>query len=202
MLLRICRNYCLPLILVLLIGGCCTPPISESLPVTTHPQETSMWCWAASGEMVMDYLGHGVDQCTQANNRFGRTDCCNTPTPGACVQGGWPEFAKYNFSSVHTTDAALSWTDLKRQISRSRYCKKRPFAFTWYWPGGGGHMMVAKGYYTLRLAAVTLNLVEMIDPLPVGVGDTRWITYDYYVASPGHHTHWDDYYNVTYTGGP
>lgn len=73
---------------ILFTTGCvCTPAPTESLNVTLHPQETGMWCWAASGQMVMDYLGHDVAQCVQANNRFSRTDCCQGgPCPGVnCV---------------------------------------------------------------------------------------------------------------------
>ena len=72
---------------------------TKTLNVQLLPQLTNMWCWAASAEMVMKYEGHDVPQCKQANHEFGRTDCCNNPTPGACVQGGWPEFAVWGFSS-------------------------------------------------------------------------------------------------------
>ena len=53
-------------------------------------------------------------------------------------------------------------------------------------------MMVAHGYKTEEGA----NFVEMLDPWSPCVGDLSFITYDYYVQSPGHHTHWDDYYKV------
>jgi hypothetical protein len=174
----------------------CQPKESESLDVTLRPQQTNMWCWAASGQMVMEYLGHNIAQCTQANNRFGRTDCCNTPVPGGCVNGGWPEFGKYGFESKNTTNAALSWNDLRKQISDSRYCKGRPFCFTWRWNGGGGHMMVAIGYKTVE----GVNYVEMLDPWAPNVGNHSFITYDAYVSGSTY-THWDDYYDVTYTGG-
>jgi hypothetical protein len=65
---------------------------TNPLPVNLYPQQTDAWCWAASGEMVMSYLGGMVSQCEQANRRFAHTDCCNTPTPASCNQGGWPEF--------------------------------------------------------------------------------------------------------------
>ena len=183
-------------IAMVFIAGCCTPKALESLPVTLHPQETSMWCWAASGQMVMDYLGHDVSQCVQANNRFGMTNCCNTPTPGACVNGGWPEFAKYDFDSQHTTNAALTWSQLKTEISNSTNCMKRPFCFTWHWNGGGGHMMVAIGYSTVD----GVNMVEINDPWAPNVGDHRIITYNAYVSGSTY-THWDDYYRITYKGG-
>lgn len=182
----------------LLIAGCCHPRASESLAVTVHPQETSMWCWAASGQMVMDYLGHNVSQCVQANNRFGRTDCCNSPVPNGmkCIKGGWPEFGKYNFEFKTTSNAPLSWDDLMEQISTEKHCGKKPFCFTWHHSGGGGHMMVAIGYTTVG----GTNYVEMLDPWPPNVGDHRFITYDTYV-SPPNKTHWDDYYNIKYIGG-
>ncbi len=190
---------------ILAITGCCIPKPLESLPVTLHPQETRMWCWAASGQMVMDYLGHDVSQCVQANNRFGRTDCCDggpCPFPN-CVSGGWPEFEKYGFTCKITSDAALSWVDLKRQISTSTCCLQKPFCFTWHSTFGGGHMMVAIGYMTIVSAfpSFEIDLVEVLDPWPPCVGDHYFITYDWYVESPGHHTHWNDYYDVTYVGG-
>jgi hypothetical protein len=189
-----------------MLTGCCNPGSSTNLSVTLHPQETVNWCWAASGQMVMDYLGTSPSQCTQANNRFGRTDCCNIdlcPPPTeppvyvnaictGCVCGGWPEFSKYGFTSKHTTDAPLSWTNLKKQVSTNKYCKKRPYCFTWHWDGGGGHMMVVKGYLTQN----GTRYVRILNPGPPCVGDEDTITYEEYVEHPGHHTHWDDYYDV------
>lgn len=147
-----------------------------------------MWCWAASGEMVMDFLGTNVSQCDEANKRFGRTDCCNSSVPSACVNGGWPEFDKYNFTFATTSDAPLSWDQVKDQI----YCKKKPFAYSWHWTGGGGHMMVAIGYVTIN----GTNYVSINDPWAPNVGDQRVMTYAAYVDGSGY-THWNDYYDVT-----
>lgn len=198
--------------LALLLSSCCSPALVGALPVQMHSQETSNWCWAASGQMVMDYLNHDVAQCTQANNRFGRTDCCNIdlcPTPteapqynaaGSCINcacPGWPEFGKYDFTFERTSNAALSWDDLRKQVSNQRYCKKKPFAFSWHWAGGGGHMMVVKGYLTLA----GTNYVVILDPWAPCAGDERIITYADYVENPGSWTHWDDFYDITYAGG-
>lgn len=174
---------------VIVVAGCCSPEVASTLPVAMRAQETSMWCWAASGEMTMEYLGApDIRQCDEANKRFGRTDCCNNPVPGGCVQGGWPEFEKYGFTASHTTDEALDWGRVRSQI----YCAKRPFAFTWHWTGGGGHMMVARGYMTID----GTNYVYRNNPLPVGVGTSDIITYSTYVSGSGH-THWDDYYAIS-----
>jgi len=150
-----------------------------------------MWCWAASGQMVMEFLGNNVNQCTQANNRFGRNDCCNAPVPNACVTGGWPEFSKYGFTFQKTSNAALSWT----QVQNQTFCKSKAFAFTWAWTGGGGHMMAAIGYQTQG----GVNYVEVNDPWPPNVGNFSIKTYNAYVSGSGY-THWDDYYDVTRSG--
>jgi hypothetical protein len=201
------------LMVMIIMLGCCRPALIGALPVTLHPQETSNWCWAASGQMIMDYLGHNVPQCTQANNRFGRSDCCNIdlcppPTEAPhydkyrncdnCACGGWPEFDKYGFTFKRTHGAALTWDQVREQLSNQPCCKKRPFAFSWGWIGSStGHMMVAKGYVTLN----GVNYVDILDPWSPCVGDERLITYDFYVADPADHVHWDDFYDITYTGG-
>jgi hypothetical protein len=190
---RVVRGLLIALAILTIPACTCVPAVIGSQPVTLHPQETGMWCWAASGQMVMDFLGHDVQQCVQANNRFGRTDCCGSPVPGGCVNGGWPEFDKYNFDFKTTSDAPLTWDQVKDQV----YCKRKPFAFSWHWPGGGGHMMVVIGYVSID----GVNYVTIIDPWPPGTGDSRVITYDEYVSSTGH-THWNDYYDVTWKGGP
>ncbi|MGC4001246.1 MAG: papain-like cysteine protease family protein [Anaeromyxobacter sp.] len=196
-------------LVALTLSGCCTPAVVGSLPVTRHAQETSNWCWAGSGQMVMDFLGHDTSQCTQANNRFGRNDCCGItlcPNPQAptydmngnctgCACPGWPEFQKYGFKFKRTSSAALSWDDLRKQLSNEKNCKKTPVAYSWGWTGGGGHMMVAKGYLTLN----GTNYVVILDPWAPCHGDERIITYDAYVSSAGSYTHWDDFYDVTYS---
>jgi len=182
----------------LLLTSCaCKPNPLTTLSVSLHPQETSMWCWAGSGQMVMQYLGNNVAQCTQANNRFNRTDCpcsqcgSNPDTTPACVTGGWPEFDKYGFTFKRTSNAPLSWEQLKKEISNASRCGKRPVAFSWHWNGGGGHMMVAYGY----VEEDGQQLVAIRDPWGPCNGDTRVITYAAYVSGSGY-THWDDFYEI------
>ena len=184
------------LLSAVLLASCCSAPLISSLPVSLQPQETSMWCWAGSGQMVMDFLGNNVAQCTQANNRFGRTDCpcnqCTSPvTNPPCVIGGWPEFDKYGFTFKRTSDVALSWDKLREELANATYCGKRPVAFSWHWSGGGGHMMVATGYVTVA----GTDYVSILDPWAPCTGDSRIITYSAYVSGSGY-THWDDFYAI------
>ena len=158
------------------------------LPVSLYAQETNVWCWAASGQMVMSYLGYPVSQCAQANEATGRTDCCNSPTPAACVTTGWPDFAAYGFSSSSTSwGTALSWSSLYNEIAGNR----RPVAFAWGWTGGGGHMMVAIGARTIG----TSNFVTMNDPWAPNWGGQSDLLYSAFVSGSGY-SHWTDIYNV------
>ncbi|MFL6635236.1 MAG: papain-like cysteine protease family protein [Massilia sp.] len=161
------------------------------------PQQASNWCWAASGQMTMRFLGHDVAQCVEANNRFGLTTCCENNS-GSCNNGGWPEYEKYGFTADQTSDTALTFSQIKSQI----YCGKKPIAFSWHWLGGGGHMMVVKGYFTVNgVQYVDVNDPEPFTDLDTLVGGTETImTYADYVSRAGDHTHWNDYYNITYKG--
>lgn len=183
--------------LAFVLPACCSPGPMSELPVTFHPQETERWCWAASGEMVMEYLGKSVPQCTQANDQFGLANCpCNEcgPNPVAdpsCVKGGWPEFSKYGFSSRRTNGTALSLRQLKEELSRAEGCGRRPVAFTWRWIGEGAHMMVAYGYESIGDSV----FIYAYDPWQPCEGDKKLISYDEYVEGPDH-THWDDFYGI------
>jgi hypothetical protein len=167
----------------------CVPNEGEALlEVGLHAQETSMWCWAASGQMCMSFLGRDVSQCEQANNEFNMSTCCNTPYQLNCIQGGWPEFNKYGFTADVTSNSPLSWEEIKHQVG----CLKKPIAFSWHWVGEGGHMMVITGYQLSE----NEKYLTVLDPLPENIGSQSTILYDSYVKGVDH-THWNDYYNIS-----
>ena len=172
------------------------------LNVQQSGQETDVWCWAASGQMIMRFLGKNVTQCTQAGNRNQVNNCCNAVTgcptdndpwgTGGCVYTGVPEFSKYGFATNQTANGtALSWNQLKAEIDNNR-----PITFGWYWVNGGGHMMIATGYYEYTTGE---KFVYIIDPLPVCEGTAKWVTYGEYVSSPNEHNHAYDIYNIKRT---
>lgn len=186
-----------------------------TLPLTLHWQQTGQWCWAASGQMLMDFFGpRDVPQCYQANQEFGRTDCCSCPTPGDCVQPGWPQFDTWGYNATTTNwGSPLSWSQVIAEINAGR-----PFMFSWAWNGGGGHAMVAYGYFNFSLPPfpfVTfppINWVFLANPWgpqgrcgpggnasgPFG-GDDEIVTYSEFVGGPGYdHTHGADIYNISH----
>lgn len=169
----------------------CVPVDNVQLSnVPLEPQETSAWCWAASAQMVLASLTPPViaDQCNLANEQFGQNSCC-PPTAAAseCLSGGWPQYEPYGYTPAITRDQALDWDEVKTQLG----CRGEPFAFSWHWVRGGGHMMVATGYKTDGAD----RFVCANDPLPVGKGEAYCDTYEEYVSGTNH-THWDDYYKL------
>lgn len=178
----------------------CNPPESMQLTVEPRKQETVGWCWAASGQMILASLQppKTVEQCDEANKWSTLNTCCSGPErPPACVDpGGWPPFGAYNYSAARTDNAPLTWEDVKTQIG----CLRQPFAFSWHWDGGGGHMMVAIGYQTQPS-------LQLIVKDPGGIAgnslDDIKLEYARYKESPPEettgeglrYTHWDDFYD-------
>jgi hypothetical protein len=164
------------------------------LPMTLYAQQTNMWCWAASGEMIMTYLGVNGDisQCTQANNYNNRADCCNNFQN--CVLGGWPEFDRYGCNYDKTFQGtALTFAQLKTEFQNNR-----PVGFAWGWLSGGGHYMTARGVY---VDDVGNQYVYILDPSPWNVdknngGSARLISYFEFVRVPGAYSTWGNDYNI------
>jgi hypothetical protein len=160
---------------------------SEVLNVPLIGQETGMWCWATVLDMVATFYDVDVEQCAEANHRFGRNDCCTDPTPAACIVGGWPDYDEYGFNSNYTNwNVALTFAQIKTETDAGR-----PINFSWGWTGGGGHIMVGRGYIDGDTEWVFVR-----DPWPVDVGESKLIKYIHFVERAGQYEHWSDYYNL------
>lgn len=159
------------------------------LQVPLIGQKTNMWCWASTLEMSVALTGAAVSQCSQSNAKFNRNDCCNTPTPAACINGGWPDYDRVNYNSAKTAwGVALTFDQLKAEIKANR-----PVNFDWQWVGGGGHIMVATGFDD----NFGEQWVHMHDPWPPDTGTSRWITYAEYVSAANQYTHGLDYSGIS-----
>ena len=172
---------------------------SKVLPVPLFGQETGMWCWASTTQMSTTYVGNTrVRQCVEANTRFGHTDCCSNPA--VCTNGGWPEYWKWGFNSRTTAPwgTPLTFDQIMAEIDANR-----PVNFSWGWTGGGGHIMVANGYFNLNAPLLGLPPTQYVwvnNPWPPGVGAQSWIPYSTYVQASDH-VHWQDYYAITRLNG-
>lgn len=165
--------------------------VGDQLAVPLYGQETNVWCWDASSLMVIKYFrpASRLRQCdlaTQATS--GVATCCKTPIPTPCVHPGWEMLSKNGFA-FDSTGSALAWNDLKAQISS----KKKPVLFAWGWNGGGGHMLVATGWFALAAH----SYVRVNNPWPPGSGAKESYTYEAWVGGPGYdHITWANWYNI------
>jgi hypothetical protein len=140
-------------------------PDRWSLPVTLRAQETEVWCWAATGQMTMEFLGKPVSQGDQANLKFKRNDCAGQPIPRPCAQGGSVTLSPYGFA-FDMANQPLSEEEVVRQI----YGLRKPIPFAWQFPGGGGHASLVVGYAKSKDGTF---LVECLDPWPPPGRDRR-----------------------------
>lgn len=177
--------------------GCCNPNATlGSVSVSLRPQETNNWCWAATTQMITEFLGHGRTQCDLANQRFSRNDCCNPasnagpcPKNNACNTPGWTMFDESGFDST-ASSTPLSFAAVKSQI----FCNKKPMSYA-YGPksGGVGHVLVVSGYVVVG----GIQYLSLNDPWSPCSGANRLITYDEY-SSSGTTDHWETSYNITW----
>jgi hypothetical protein len=135
------------------------PPERDSLPIELRPQETELWCWAATGQMTMEYLGKSVSQSEQANKLLRRTDCEQRPVPKPCIHGGLVLIPEYGF----VCDFIKS-PPTEREIERQIHTLRKPIPFAWKWKGGGGHIGLVIGY--VRGKKEGSSFVEVLDPFP------------------------------------
>lgn len=169
-------------------------------------QEQTLWCWAATGQMIMDYLDPKTaphSQCREASDRASRNCCATTPctldTTDPCNFGGGPPFGRFGFSwktravdqgsagVPHPGDPGLTLKELVTEFHAGR-----PISIAWGF-GTGGHLMVAYGVFYQG----GVPMIRIHDPaLPCKPGTSGSVTQvpyqDLYIASD-HHFHGMDY---------
>lgn len=141
-------------VIAALFSGCCKPPKVASVGMNLHPQERDWWCWAAAAEMISQYYGHTIEQCDSASYVYNKDHnpdiaCCTGCTGNCpCWGSSWGVYMSelldnwdhWNFTYTHVA-SSLSWTELKKTISTTSYCRKSPIEAII-----PGHVVVVYGY--------------------------------------------------------
>lgn len=160
-----------------LTGATAASAATESLGITMQAQEKTNWCWAASANTILDFLGHDYTQNEVCNAAFGRTQGTTCPNNQA------------NLGNVQT---ALRWAEvedgsyisnyLKASVIKTEIDNDRPIETRILWSSGGGHMHVVAGYETASNG--TVDKVYWGDPWKSNQR-YNWGTYTYYVGGSG-----------------
>ena len=158
---------------------------NKLLNIKLIPQIQNQWCWAATGRMTMIFAGgepSTLTQCAQANDAFSQDSCCTDGGAKECNKPYRPLYDNWGFTAkkiYNSEGAALSWTALKGLIDAGK-----PVAFLWRWNKGGGHYMVAVGYYEDLMTNPVTRMVHINNPWPPDVGEEQSVTYDKWVGGP------------------
>jgi hypothetical protein len=136
-------------------GG--TPPVapsSRTLSIAAIPQQTQLWCWAATSEMIFRYYGRPVTQCQLVSAYLNRPCCTGDP---ACIVGsGNMEtiqqglFLLGGIRSIHV--GPITFGQIVTEISAGR-----PI-MVGYRNSFAGHVVLVTGYNTAN------NFVHVLDP--------------------------------------
>ena len=224
-MLRECRNVLIGIAMLAAAPASGREACQErTLSLRYSPQASSQWCWAASGEMTMEWLGdepNRVCQCRQAEQVLGVAGCC--ATPGSCVPAAdassrcdaarWPAFVErpdsYAFDYKTTCDALsmrqddgqceaqpLPWLTLSAEI-----CAGRPVLAAFRSRGSvRGHMVVVKGFSTHGGRRVLVADPKRLCPpdrdCEGELDEGFWISYDEYVAGWDGLVHWVDFFGI------
>ncbi|MEU4930438.1 papain-like cysteine protease family protein [Streptomyces yokosukanensis] len=144
-------------------------PATKRLNITMQAQQSSNWCWAASGNTIASWFGRNYTQNQFCDAAF------NRPQGSSC--GNWQ-------AALDDVQDALDWMGINPGTYVSGYLRygtvqkeinaDRPVETRIEWNSGGGHMHVLYGYDTSD------NQVYWGDPWPSNYR-YNWGDYDYYV---------------------
>lgn len=108
------------------------------LKVTWHRQEKENWCWAASSEMVGDYMGNNLSQ-----NQIVRVIYPNLDNKGANIKqiNRALDYAVGSRYSTGYNEGHQSAAGLRAYIDN-----KKPFISSVFWTQTSGHAITGYGY--------------------------------------------------------
>ena len=198
-------------------------PDSCILSVQLIPQQAPQWCWAACGEMCMEFLnndGVKICQCDMANKIFrqgGITDGGNSCTgadaksgaylpdiPSAYNRTAWPDFKDYGYTAQSTRE--ITGRDSSggllsngqsylsfRDLETQIFCEKKPVIFTWVWTSGGH---VGQAHLMVAYGYAVDDTMGKWVYVHDPAQTYTILPYSKYV-SDNDHIHYTDFYNIT-----
>ncbi|MCB9884650.1 MAG: C39 family peptidase [Planctomycetes bacterium] len=118
-------------------------PNAVRLQIPFRGQQTAVWCWAATAEMVLTYSGNPIPQCQMVSN-WAHLPCCSIPLAACAFAAPSIEFIQQTlfFEGLASQRAgrALSFSEVRENVLQGRpmiLCYQGSF---------GGHVVVVYGY--------------------------------------------------------
>ena len=191
--------------------------IADVLPLQPIPQRGKLWCWAASSEMVLDYLAPGpvyraaAGQCSlvrslpQVSCDCPPPDGFNVTDPGCDRRTPFvpddfvPKLIEY---VQRTAPPAGTFKAISRNLLTCEInTRRRPIVTWWRYPQkckDAGHLVITSG---IEAGTNLGSLVLIQDPWPVEIGNTYWLTWRGFACGLQLSGHCVDYYDVQKSEG-
>ncbi len=132
------------------------PPTANAgkvLSITRVAQQTNVWCWVATSEMVLNYYDRPTGQCVMLSNWYQANCCWN---PGLCQSGGTLEQIRTNLRYFGGLQASIAPRRLTLAEIKTEIDGGRPIIIA-YSSFQAGHVVVIFGY--------SGNNLHIYDPL-------------------------------------
>ncbi|MEZ0109599.1 hypothetical protein ABH920_003613 [Catenulispora sp. EB89] len=154
-----------------------TTASAAELGIDMQVQQQDEWCWAASGDTIATFLGHGTDQnsfCDLAIGQDTSQQCPNQPG-----QLAWDQNAFQSLGiSPGVESGAVGFDQIVSDIDAGH-----PLETGISWTAGGGHAEVIYGYDSAS------QTISFGDPWP---DDQRMNQMDYNSYVSNDQFTWDD----------
>lgn len=151
-------------------------PLSYAIDVNGVAQQKSNWCWAATGECILDYFGKPVSQTDFAIFVKGKNPPPNELAFDSDVKRGLEQWGV----SGTLTSSYLSFSTIITEI----YNNERPIYSGWTWSSGGGHAVVIDGYNDN-------NGTQYVDYMNPNDGAFHQSTYSWFKGGSSYDHVWD-----------
>lgn len=179
-------------------------------------QETGSWCWAASTQMVINYvnpirfpnqcelvtqaLGLGLAATPASDGSLQQIDCCDakddnlgSPSSGParerCIVGLWPHTV-FSTDGINIPYDMIYLADMNWDVVTGQICADRPFIFVVQWVEGGRHSAVVGGYQS------TVDGDRFVEVYDHYKNDFFVMPYNEFFGVPRDFTHELDYINI------
>jgi hypothetical protein len=129
--------------------GAPTPAVTaRTLLVPFVPQQTQLWCWAATSEMIFRYYGRPIAQCQLVGVYTGRSTCC-LGDPACVVAGGSMQVIQQGLLGVggirsQLVNGPITFDQVVTEINASRP------VMIGYLGSFQGHVVLIVGYNKTR----------------------------------------------------
>ncbi len=190
---------------------------AQVLDVPEIPQRGSYWCWAASAEMVLDYLAPSeiyraaVGQCTLVRSLPQITCDCDPPDKFNTFDAGCDRanpFGERDFLPqllghvIRTQPLDGRPAPLRRDLLACEIATRQRPIIAWWKDGDckrAGHLVVSSG---IARSTIRGDLVLIHDPWPPQAGNSYWLTWRGFGCGFKLGGHCVDYYDIQGTAAP